>query len=424
MRMPRLATVSGRAVIVVPAVVLLFWFSVTVTGAAVLSRTDPDLAMRFDGSNSRALEQGAIIAASQGTPAAARRAVALGTRALIASPLSSEGAAALGVGRSLLSGQGDDPAAFRYSQFLSRRTTFTQIWAIEHAVAQGDIRGALIGYDRLFRTKDYYRGQFMPVLLAASAQPEVARQVAVLLRERRPPWLGDYYGGLLTAFPGPENFALIVEAIRFDPADAEQAKLLRLALDRLVDSGRPDLAFGLYRRAVGPAVAGQLLRNGSFDSTGGIPPFDWDFAQGDVLLAEIGVDDAGAPALRLFNKGGQQGAMARQLLMLRPGRYRLSFAVGDVTGEALDRPSLTVGCLKGADLLSVSIPAAPARGRLVEADLAVPATGCAAQWLIVAAGNPVDASPGQQPWLGRMRLVPLADAPRPLADHARRTGRT
>lgn len=400
------ATPMRRAIAVAPLMLVALWFAFSITASTILSRSDPDLAIWLYGGNSRALERAATLESAKNTKFFADKAVALARRSLVVSPLSSEGAIALAAARTTLRPQDDVLGAVRYSEFLSRRTTFTQIWLIEHNVQQGDIPAALKAYDRLFRVSDYYRSQFLPVLLGASAQSDIARGIARMLATR-PPWQGEYYGGLLANFPGPTNFALLVRAMRFDAKDADGAKRLELALAKLVDVGRPDLAYGIYRTAM-PDRAAQstLVRNGDFSRPDGIAPFDWQLTQSDELSAEIGANDAGRPVLHLLNRGGRPGAFARQLLVLPPGRYRIGFVVGNVQGALVDRPRMTVRCTQGAaDLNAVPFPEAPEAGRAVTMDVVVP-RGCVAQWLSVEAGNPVDGIATQQ-WIARIGISPI-----------------
>lgn len=421
---PAPVSTGGRALIVVPLVLLGLWITITVTASAVLSRSRPDIAIRLDPTNSRALETAATLAVVKPEPKAVRRGIALATQALVASPLSSEGAAALGIGRTTLTPQADLHAVFDFSQALTRRTALTQIWFIEYAAAHGDIAGALRAYDHLFRVSDYYRAQFLPVLLAASAQPDVARGMARLLATR-PPWRGEYFGGLLATYPGPGNFATLVSAMRLDPRDPDGQNRLTLAITRLIDSGSSALAYRLYAQALGNSVDPRLVRDGGFHRQPILPPFDWDLTESEELLAQIGTNEAGSAVLQLSNRGGRAGAFARQLLLLKPGTYRLAYVVGNVEGTVPDRPRMIVRCWGGegaATPTSSVFPTAPENGRQVVVDFVIPAIGCAAQWLIVQAGNPVDAISNEQ-WLTDVRIMStdrhFSAAPRARAPQAR-----
>jgi hypothetical protein len=203
---------------------------------------------------------------------------------------------------------------------------------------------------------------------------------------------------------------LLTRAFRFNPRDPAGANRLSLAMARLVESGRPELGFGLYREAAGPSADVSLVRDGDFRRVGGLTPFDWELTESETLLAEVGTNDAAQPVLRLSNRAGRPGALARQLLMLRPGSYRLTFAVGNVGGGVIDRPQMRVECLSGQPVLSATtFPAAPEGGHNVATAFSVPLEGCAAQWLVVQAGNPVDAIATQQ-WVSKIRIVPASSA--------------
>jgi hypothetical protein len=66
---------------------------------------------------------------------------------------------------------------------------------------------------------------------------------------------------------------------------------------------------------------------------------------------------------------------------------------------------MQVQCVSGSPvLLSLPFPAAPAGGRVIAGTFAVPARACAAQWLIIQAGNPVDAISTPQ-WMNRIRIA-------------------
>ncbi|WP_271301138.1 hypothetical protein [Sphingomonas sp. CV7422] len=399
------STARGRALVVVPILLVAIWLSFRITAATVFARSNPALALAIDSSNSWAAERQATLISGEATPEAARRAAALAKRALRESPLSAEAAATLGTAETILRPDTPPLAAFQYSQMLTRRLALTQIWFIEYGVSQANIPIALQAYDRLFRTADVYRKQFLPTLLQASAESEVTRGMTKVLATR-PPWTGDYFGGLLATFPGPVNFVRLVEAMRFDVQNPDEAGRLALAIGRLIDSGRPDLALHLYARATHVRTASiPLLREGAFERLGRLPPIDWELADNEQLRAELGTNEAGQPALNLVNRGGRVGAFARQLLFLVPGRYRLQYATGGVTGDVADRPKVLLTCFAaGTPLSATSVPTAPSRGRNVMINFSVPAQGCSSQWLVLEAGNPIDTVAGDQ-WIGNINLV-------------------
>ena len=391
-----------RGLFVVPVMLGALWLTATVTTSAAMSRVSPILAFRLDASNSGALEQAATAAAAEATVEGGRRAVELATRALIVSPMSSEAASALAAGRSLVRPQENVLPMFKYSRFLMRRNMATEIWFIEHGADSGNIDEALRAYDHVFRVSNYYRQQFMPVLVSASIHPEIAGGVAGLLANR-PAWRFEYYSALLNHPPGPAEFFKILEAMRFDTHDSRESLLLSAGLSRLVEMGRPDIAYGIYRRAVGGGDT-TVPRDRDFRRPGILPPFDWELTDTGDLLASVGTNQSGQSVLELSNRGGS-GTLARQVLMLSGGSYRLSYLVGDVTGAVIDRPRMQITCLSnGGALLTSVLPTVPSQGQKVAATFTVPPQGCRTQWLMIQAGAPVDAV-DTTPWIRDIRIV-------------------
>lgn len=152
-----------------------------------------------------------------------------------------------------------------------------------------------------------------------------------------------------------------------------------LLIDSLVKKNKVEQAYRLWRSfAALNAEAGKGLYDGRFEGLPGVPPFNWKF----------GVDNAGVAertkksSLEVSYYGRLPTELASQLLMLRPGRYRLQFrAEGDATGEG-SRLAWTLICHpRKTPLLELPLRKITYSPRLVAGDFTVPASGCAAQWL-------------------------------------------
>lgn len=386
-----------RALLLAPPILIGMILTFVVTSGLVFVRSDPELALRFDAHNSQALERVAMALAVKGTPGSARMAERLAVRSLLESPMSGEGASALGFARSILTPARDESSTFKYSAQITRRDVETQMWLVEHYVALGDIAKALETYDHIFRISDEYRAKLLPILLQASAQPQVAHAIAAVLASN-PPWKAEFFGGLLGAFPGAENFNLLVNAMRFSRTDPDDRNRVSLAMAQLVEHGRPDFAFALYRRFTGN-VSSSAIRNPRFDQAGGLTPFEWSLSENDSLSAQPGVNDANAPVLLLINRGGQSGDFARQLLVLRAGTYRLAFTTGNITGSVTERPKIELRCNSDTrTLTSTALPASPALGGIRSIIPFTVPSSCPAQWLSIVAGNQIDRQ-SNNPWV-------------------------
>ncbi len=391
----------GRVVVGL-AILVVLWFVTTFTLGSVLAKTNPDAALRWDPNNGAALERAAVQGVADPTAVDTPRVVDLARRALARSPLSGDATAALATAIAVRQPSRDVAPLFAYSRSVSRRVALTQMWYIERAVEKGDVPRALQSYDRLFRTSDVARGALMPILQGASAEPAVARSVATLL-ETRPPWRDEYFNGLITVPPGPDNLVLLTRAMHMRATDPDDAARLTTVMKRLVDMGRAELAFNVLRSVQPLASVADGVRNGDFEHPIGLAPFDWELTQNDELSAVLGPVSSGT-ALMLTGSGSHDKSFAQQLVLLAPGRYRLSFAAGDASPAASDRPSVTLRCAvpkETTDLVRLPVAASVAPRR-VAAAFAVP-TGCRAQWLRIIPGLSDDDAE-QRPWIDDLRV--------------------
>lgn len=205
----------------------------------------------------------------------------------------------------------------------------------------------------------------------------------------------------LEADPGMRN--AVLEHLTANGADPEL--ILRLAdlpapngtplgqapwqsalMNRLVAEGEVAAAYELWKRFAGIAAPGRKtsVYDGRFEGLPGQPPFNWNLSTGTAGVAERG----SGPVLNVDYYGRDAADFATQLLMLPPGRHRLSFQVeGSATGEGsrLGWRLLCNGQSQPlAELPLVEIGYAPTR---LATEFTVPANGCASQWLALS-GNP------------------------------------
>ena len=125
------------------------------------------------------------------------------------------------------------------------------------------------------------------------------------------------------------------------------------------------------------AVAAPLF-NPSFGPVQASAPFNWTLTAGG-----LGAADPRAGTLTIDYYGRDSGDLARQLLVLAPGRYRLAFTTMGGKPDAASRLFWTVTCAGegGAVLTNVAVPTAPGTRR-AEGAFDVPA-GCSAQTLVL-----------------------------------------
>lgn len=270
-------------------------------------------------------------------------------------------AAMAGVGKAASNGRLPDEATMERLRELSRLTPLNpHPYLVEAAIAQkaGNLRRAELlllearrlsprspaarylladlalrdnrvaqGLEELAALARLVRGsaiELIPALAQYAKTPGAARELERVLqsnpRLRQP---------LLTALAAdPDNEALILE-LAGPAARAEdrkppnwQARLLGAMIARQ-DYGR---AYALWRRLSGIRAGPRpLLFNGEFRAMPAPAPFNWSFASTGAGFAE-----PGNGSMRVLHYGRESVALASQLLLLPPGRYRL---VAPVAGE-------------------------------------------------------------------------------------------
>jgi hypothetical protein len=215
-----------------------------------------------------------------------------------------------------------------------------------------------------------------PELARMAQDPTTAPQMLPLLRAQ--PVLHEAVLENLVGSGADEAVVLNVAgpAARSGGTEPWKAALL----SRLVSRDQLEQAWDLWKRFAGVSgdAAGKGLYDSDFAGRPGSPPFNWDLSSSGPGVAER----SRGHALQVDYYGRDNGNLASQLLMLRPGRYRLSFrATGDASGEG-SRLVWTIVCNKGdASLLRLPIGGVTSDNKGFAGVFTVPANGCPAQWL-------------------------------------------
>jgi hypothetical protein len=180
-------------------------------------------------------------------------------------------------------------------------------------------------------------------------------------------------------------------------------------MKRLADTGAAPAAFSLYRAAQPRSASDVLLRAGDFENVGDLPPFDWNLADGANVSGMIQPGGVGSgSALFLSAEAGEQGEVARQVLLLPASTYQISAITGNVPSDLTDRPRIVLSCLAPHEtvLLDLAFPTSDNRGALLRVNVTVPA-GCTSQFLQIVAHASLDgAGAGAMPWIDNIQIVP------------------
>lgn len=235
--------------------------------------------------------------------------------------------------------------------------------------------------DRYFRDGDVSRG-LSEVAALARLSPHGDLAVA--------PYLAAYarnpsnWPALRTLFRGNPNLAqAALVALASNPAtaaaaialanpnqNAQDAHWLPTLLNTLTAAGKYQEARSVWARMSHARQMG-LLFDASFRDTTSPPPFNWALTSSAVGLAE-----RQAGRLHVIFYGQEDGVLARELLLLAPGQYRLSM---QLLGDPARAHALTwsIWCDKSdAPIASASLDIAASKGLT----FAVP-DRCPAQWL-------------------------------------------
>lgn len=379
--MPAIAGSSwfGRALIVFGAAALLA-LSGQVSIVNVVRKASPELALKFDSTDARA--QAAMAEAMIKPQMSSDDRVkvrSLAEAALRRDPTVASAARTLGVIEDLEGQRAEAKRALTYSASISHRDVPTQIWLIEEAIGRNDAGGALNHFDIALRSSYRSSSLLMPVLVAATEDARLLPDIAQLL-SRRPWWSNGYQVSLVQTGKSLQNIAALFSDLhrRHVPITDEVSNAL---IVRLVEAGEYLLGWQAYAHA-NPGARANAIQNGNFENEDKPVPFEWHMTNEIDRAGERSPAPNGGIALSFYASRNAGGDIARQLLVLRPGAYRVSGISWNVQDGA-SRPFWSVACAgDSANIASVSLPPSTERGRGFSADFVVPSSkGCEAQWL-------------------------------------------
>lgn len=373
---------SKRAVGPIPVVryalvglgaLLLLWLSVAVSLAGIARDRRPDIVLRFwpwDGL-AKAIQSERQIAAGQDREHV-EKARALAAEAIVAEPTSARAARMLG-----LTSRDEASArrAFQYSRQLSRRDLPTTLWFIEDAVQRDEAREALRQYEIGLRTSSSAPILLFPVLDASLAQPQLTQPLADLLATGSNEWVPQFIEYSITGRTNAGHLGRVLlhsrRALMRMP-EADRADLVR----QLVEQQHFSVAAGIHRSLAGGAPRTALVQHGSFDSAGDWAPFDWALA----TTADYGANVQGG-ALQAVSQGALDGTVARQLINLTPGTYRLRTRATLAPDAGNGSASWVISCANPAgDIATLPVRAVTGRATISETRFRI-TPACRWQWL-------------------------------------------
>jgi hypothetical protein len=265
--------------------------------------------------------------------------------------------------------------AFAEARRRDPRSMAARYFLADHYLRTGQTRLGLGEISALTRIVPESLAGVAPYLASYARSRGGAEEVRRMLR--RQPRLEPVLLNALAANARDANLALRLWSGRGgEESRAWQQRLL----NSLVQAGRYAEAEAAWRKFGGVAKNdGQDIAD--FSSMA-LPPFGWSLVSGPAGVAE----PDGGGRLRILYYGRDNLALASRLLMLKPGRYRLSMRVSNAL-PGVDSLAWVVRCLPTSNPLA-ALGLQRANKGVLTGSWEVPPTGCDAQWLELIGTSP------------------------------------
>lgn len=333
------------------------------------------------------------------------RAVTLARNALRHDPTAVEAVATLATDALAHGDQEGGERLLAYSQRLSRRDLRTQLMAIELAVAQDDISGALRHYDIALRTKKNAPELLFPVLTSALSDPSIRAELVKTL-VGQPIWGTKFIYHTARNEPDPAASAAFFRALQEARVPVPEAAGVSL-INQLLAAKLFDEAWAYYavthagsdpRQSRDPAFRILLEARSAFD---------WVAVNGLGVSTTI-LPDATNGLFDFTVSMGNGGPLLQQLQMLPPGDYVLKGRSVGIDQPARSRPYWALRCQTGKEIGRVEMPnSSQASGRF-QGSLSVP-DDCPVQMLTLVARSSDDIG-GVSGQIDRIQIRPARTA--------------
>jgi hypothetical protein len=295
-------------------------------------------------------------------------------------------------------------ALIEHAALLSRRDLPTQLWLIDAAVARADMTGALTHFDIALRTSTLAPAVLYPVLGNALTEPDVVDALAVTL-VARPLWRDRFLADAIDKSPALDGLVRLGEQLSARKSPLDPAQIQQL-LNRLTAARAFALVARMRSAIVAPSLRDALLLDPGFDSETGVFPLGWTLFEENGLFARRAPVQSGTSDLRLDFQAetGRGGELARQLVFLKPGAYRLYWAGGHDAPDASSAPLWSVVCPSSPPRALLNATMEPVNGsRRGQGDFTVPAD-CVGQWIQLSA-RAANSPQGVKGWIDRVEIV-------------------
>lgn len=282
-------------------------------------------------------------------------------------PLAPEPFLVHGVQAQLAGHQDAAERAFRAAEWRDPRSLPAHYFLAERYFAKRDAENALREIASLAKLSPNGISASAPYLAAFARDPSNWPRMKVLFRANS----RIEEAALLELARDWRNAPAVLALVSPEQRSA-RATWLPALVNSLVNAGQYAKARAIWASVSGVGAAAPPLFDAGFSNPEPPAPFNWTFASSTLGLAER----QSGGRLHAIYYGQEDGALAKQLLVLRPGRYRLSMRLlsGSSHPEALN---WSVTCM-GTQSPIASVPLNVAASRGLSFDVA---PNCPAQLL-------------------------------------------
>lgn len=305
-------------------------------------------------------------------------------------PLAAEPFLVHGVQERLAGDESLAAASFRAAELRDGRSVPARYFLADHYLRIGDGRNGLREAGMLARMIPNGVAAFAPFVATYAKDPRNWPELRSIFRSD--PQLGS--AALTELAYDPRNSDLVLQLAPPAASGAAQPWMTVL-INSLVTDRKYAKAYQIWRTLAGRGAAAEgLIYDAGFRDAATPGPFNWSLTSSALGLAER----SPGGKLHVIYYAQDDGVLASQLLVLKPGRYRLAMQVsGDLRNIGLLSWKLTCEDSK-AELLRLRLAAK------TEGVFAVP-SGCAAQRLDLVGSAP-DLAQALDVTIGGLSLTP------------------
>jgi hypothetical protein len=230
--------------------------------------------------------------------------------------------------------------------------------------------------DYILRMNEQARMIMLPELVKLLRYGDTRNYVAGMLAVN-PPWKADFFNTARDRRVPPEIVEELLRLAKAQGSDTAQEE--QLLVTSLISAGRANEARARWLLTLPPAQRepSRFLYNGDFRS-GPAGEFGWTVTALGVGRADL-IAAGEQSRMRALYDGGSNAELARQLVALSPGRYRLRVTGRLTSAAGAGQLMWAIRCHPdGPDLLRMPVAPLGEQDRTIEAAFSV-AAGCLAQ---------------------------------------------